>query len=606
VIGAFGKGWDDLKTLTDEFVTTAKSKTNASRKVIVSNEQDFFEDFEVTYGSAIPSKSSSFGNEWDLYCAALAEVSARVKRAVENLRSAEALATLVNLRDSKFMEGRKEARDLAWMDLGLFWEHNFGMVNPQTGTEGVEKRIAWQRRLANEIEGYVSALLSNAADTLAGMIEKKGNYPRFYAFNPLSWPRTDVAEVAYAEAGPVHVIDLSTGMEVPSQTVTPQGERRLRILAGDVPSIGYKVYEIQPGRGAGFADAAQVAGDVLENEFNRIMVSGRGAILSLIDKKRGNYEFAKEVNSRFMNDLGPGSGTAVLENAGPVSVTLSCASPSPVAHTSRITLVRDSRRIEICNGINQNFTGTHTWGFGFNLAQPDVWHEEVGAILRAKLLTQGGHYSPRNARYDWLTLNHFSDVTDGAGTLGLTLSNADCYFMKLGNSTTSALDVSTPIISVLAGGRVVNGNNGLPNQGGDSHFLQRFALQTHGRYDQASAMRFALEHQNPFVTRMISGGRGYPESRYSFLSISDPRVLLWALKPAEDGPADTIILRLWNLTSEPLPCTISPQAWSIANAKHVTHIETLIGDADVVGNALQASFSPQQIKTFEVKIKKYA
>jgi hypothetical protein len=37
VIGAFGKGWDRPKTLTDEFITVAKAKTTPQRQVIVSN-----------------------------------------------------------------------------------------------------------------------------------------------------------------------------------------------------------------------------------------------------------------------------------------------------------------------------------------------------------------------------------------------------------------------------------------------------------------------------------------------------------------------------------------------------------------------------------------
>ena len=61
VIGAFGKGWDDLKTLTREFVDTAKNKSNATRRVIVSNEKDFFEDFESSYGANLPSAAVSFG-----------------------------------------------------------------------------------------------------------------------------------------------------------------------------------------------------------------------------------------------------------------------------------------------------------------------------------------------------------------------------------------------------------------------------------------------------------------------------------------------------------------------------------------------------------------
>ena len=107
VKAAFGKGWDDLKTLTTEFETVARDKTTATRKVRNSNEVDFFEDFEATYGPHLPSYSAAFGNEWDLYTTSMAEVSARVKRSIERLRSAEAMAILASLKNSDFMSGRQ-------------------------------------------------------------------------------------------------------------------------------------------------------------------------------------------------------------------------------------------------------------------------------------------------------------------------------------------------------------------------------------------------------------------------------------------------------------------------------------------------------------------
>ncbi|MBN2289498.1 MAG: glycoside hydrolase, partial [Candidatus Glassbacteria bacterium] len=148
VIGAFGKGWDELQTMTDEFVEVARSKSSPSRRVIVSNEVDFFEDFEKTYGRDLPEQAVSFGNEWDLLCASLAEVSARVKRSVEKLRSAEALAVLVSLQDPSFMEGRRLEREQAWMDLGLYWEHDWTADGPVPR----EVRRDWQRTLARQVE----------------------------------------------------------------------------------------------------------------------------------------------------------------------------------------------------------------------------------------------------------------------------------------------------------------------------------------------------------------------------------------------------------------------------------------------------------------------
>lgn len=600
VIGVFGKGWDDLQTTTDEFETVAKNKTNTGRRVIVSNEQDFFQDFEATYGPSLPSLSCSFGNEWDLLCASMAEVSARVKRAVEKLRSAEALATLVSLHNAGFMIGREPARDLAFMDLGLYWEHDWTADNPSLR----EARRAWQIRLAGEIEGYVNTLHTDAANALAGMIQKSGSNTRFYAFNPLSWARTDIADLRYPTST-VHVVDLTTGAEVPSQFVTLDGQSYLRILARNVPAVGYKVFEIRPGPGSETfppAASADAATGVIENDACKVTVAGRGAITSLIDKTQSNREFAKASDDgRVINDLGPGTGALQVENVGPVSATMlaTVTASSPLKHTSRITLFRDSNRVEIRNDINQNFSDTFTWSFAFDLDSPDVWHEEVGAVIRAKLTTDDGHYSPRNARHDWLTLNHFADVSGGG--VGATLSNADCFFMQLGNSSVDTLDVAKPQISALVGGQVDGPALGFANQGGDAHFLQRFALQTHAAYDPVAAMRFALEHQNPLVTAVITGGSDYPEESYSLLSISNPHVLLWALKPAEDGFPQRVIVRLWNLADRISDFALSLSSGPIWSARRTTHIETPLDDATVMNGALAASLAAHQISTFSIK-----
>jgi alpha-mannosidase len=598
IIGAFGHGWDDFKTLSSEFIAVAKYKTTSERMVIVSNEQDFFRDFEVNYGATLPTIAASFGNEWDLYCAALSEVSARVKRSVEKLRGAEALATLVSYQDPGFMDGRRASRDQAWMDLGLFWEHNFGMVSPPSGLTNA--RVLWQRRLASEVETYVDKLGRDAANRLGGMIRKSGSNPRFYAFNPLSWVRTDYADLPYMDTSPFHVIDLSTGQETPSQIIRVGGQRLLRILARDVPPVGYKVFEVRPGAGKSLPPAAMVIANIMENQFYRVTVEERGAISSLIDKNRGNREFAASIGGRLVNDLGPGAGSLRIESSGPVSTTLLAAGLGPLGHTTRITLFCDIDRIDIRNDINQNFDELHTWGFSFLLDTPTVWHEEVGAVICARLLAQGGHYSPRNARYDWLTLNHFADMSGPVA--GITISNADCYFMKLGSSTTSVLDAQTPQISVLAGGRVVNGNNGLPGQGGDSHFMQRFAMKTHDGFNAARAMKFALEHQNPLLCGVVRGGSAYPEVSFSLLSISNPNTLLWALKPAEDGRSRGVIARVWNMAGSRQDFSLTVSTGALRSAQRVTHIETVIEPANFSGGMLMESCEPRQLRSFRLDL----
>jgi alpha-mannosidase len=201
------------------------------------------------------------------------------------------------------------------------------------------------------------------------------------------------------------VVDLATGTEVPSQVVTVGGTRFVRIEAPNVPSVGYKVFEVRSGTGQTFANSptADASTGVMENEFYRITVSPRGAITSFVDKRQGNREFAGTTGGFGLNDLGPGSGSRQIENAGPVSVTLVATGTAPLAHVTRVTLTRGSDRVDIRNEVTQNFGGTQLWRFSLNLTNPDVRHEEVGAILRARLTSDGGHYSPRNARYDFLT-----------------------------------------------------------------------------------------------------------------------------------------------------------------------------------------------------------
>ncbi|MEW6741209.1 MAG: glycosyl hydrolase-related protein [Planctomycetota bacterium] len=596
VIGCFGKGWDDLATYTDEFVRAARALSDSTRRVIVSNELDFFEDFETYHAEGLPSVAYSYGNEWELLCASMAEVSASVKRSVEKLRAAEALAALVTLFRPSFMNGRESARDQAFVDLGLYWEHDWCA----NGVIPRDERAAFQRRLAAEIAAYVDALHADAVSALGQLVATSGTNPRFFVFNPLGWTRTDRADLDYAGSENVHVVDLTSGSEVPAQVVTAGGPRRLRILATGVPPVGYRVYEIRPGPGQGYEDGASVSGNVIENSHYRLAVADRGAITSLTDKKRGNREFAKLVNGRWINDMGPSAGTLRAIDIGPVSATLEASALQPLQHVTSITLLRDSDRIEISNEITQNFGSVFTYGFGFDLAPPQVRHEEVGAIATARYVTDGGHYATQSARYDWLTLAHFADMTSSTEK-GVTLSNADCYYFQLGQSTADALDTNTPQISPLIGGQVDGPGLGIPNQGGDSYFLQRFALRTHDAYDQVAAMRFALEHQNPLVCGLVTAEAArLPPTSTSTLEISNPAVLLWAFKPADDGALYGLVARLWNLAETPQTVTVQLHPGGIQSAKRTTHIETDQASAGHTAAGLTATFARQEMKTFRL------
>lgn len=633
VIGVFGEGWDSLETKNSNFVAAAQLQSNSTRRVIVSNESDFFQDFEATYGGVLPSQSVTFGNEWELAISSLQEPSAAVRRATERLRAAEAMATLVSLRSPNYFYNANvnlgltpgaaslpagygpltsvDQRDIAFVNFGLYYEHDFGFAYQLP----IEDRIAFNRRTSQNIVNYVEGLYSQASAGLGSLIPKLVSNERFFVFNQLGWSRSDFADYAYSGSGPVRAIDVSTGLEVPSQLVNIGGQQSLRILASAVPSVGYKVFEIQSGAPAAHPVAATIntALRTIENSLYKVTLADDGSIVSLIDKANGNRELAAQTlqNGRSklarINDLGHNAGTnyastVTAENVGAVSATLKidCSGYDvPWDHTTSVTLYANSDRIDIRNEIHENITATTVWDYGFNLSQPDVWYEEVGAVIRAKLQSQGGHYANANARYDWQSLGHFVDISDATG-YGATLSNWDCAFMKVGNSTVDHLDSTTPIVSPMAAGQE---SGSITNQAGDSYFLQRFSLRSHTRYDATSAMTFALQHQNPLATGRVTGNssaKPLDAKSFSLLGVSAPAALLWAIKPAEEGISNGVIARFWNVSNADLNLKVTVNGF-LRSASQTTHLETNLQTVNAFGNSFSVILGANAMRTYRAQ-----
>jgi alpha-mannosidase len=169
-------------------------------------------------------------------------------------------------------------------------------------------------------------------------------------------------------------------------------------------------------------------------------------------------------------------------------------------------------------------------------------------------------------------LNHFARISNK--TCGIVLSNRDAYFMKTGKSRVDSLDWSTAQISVLAGGQIdADINLGIPSQDGDSYFEDFFAVRTFtGNANATQSMKFALEHQNGPVAGKVLGGKAYPAKTFSLLSVSDPDVLLWTVKPAEEGIGAGIVIRFWDLEDENRNCMVS-SPYPFKSVRTITHIE---------------------------------
>lgn len=602
IAGAFGHAHDALQKTTQTFVTNAQNGSNSDRQVYVSNEEDFFDHFLSLFPeNSLPIESVSYGNEWDLDCASMAGPTADVKIAMETLRGAEAMAAVITAEDTAFYPAYDPDREKAWVALGSYWEHDFGIGGCCT-----DERAIWQNELRDDITGYVGELMDTCIQRMGELIIKTGTNDRFFAFNPLGWSRHAVADIAYSGSEDITVYDVTASAVMPHQIINREGVDYLRVYCEYLPSVGYKVYEIENTSSTNNDVTATFDGTVFENDFYRLEITPAGTITSLKDKLDNDREYVMETDNRFVNDFGQGSslaGSIALLDNGPVSATVECVSSVPLQHTTRITLYKSIKRVDIENTINDVFGDEiRTYSFSFNVENSQIHHEELGAVLNVNYKDNGGDYAnpDQPVNYNWLTLNHF--VSADNDNYGIKLSNSSASFMKVGNSSTDFIDSGSSQINVLIGGRMGGSGPGIANQFGNTIFTNDFSLQTQaGGFNATESMKFSLEHQNQPITGIITGTNGsLPFNHFSLLRITDSENILWSIKPAEEGYAAAgIIARVWNLRETVSECELD-FAFPIKNGAITTHLETDILSLPHHGGDLPIRIDPLNMQSFRV------
>ena len=122
-------------------------------------------------------------------------------------------------------------------------------------------------------------------------------------FNPLSWQRSDVVEVEAqfpTAAKTAHAIG-PDGKVMLSEVLTSDGKTnrvRLRILASDIPAMGYKLIRLVPGNALPPKSTLIASASKLENEFVRVAIDQKtGCITSVYDKRSKTESLGLPVES---------------------------------------------------------------------------------------------------------------------------------------------------------------------------------------------------------------------------------------------------------------------------------------------------------------------
>jgi len=453
-----------------------------------------------------------------------------------------------------------------------------------------------------------AGVLTNATEAVTAALNTETKGIPVVVFNPLNIEREDLVEasVSFPDGMPkaVHVTG-PDGKEVPAQI----SQGKVNFVA-KVPSVGYTVYDVQPGEGAASAVAKlQASENSLENQYYRVKLNAEGDVASIFDKSIGKELLSAPARLAISYDnplhwpawnmdwdqeqavpaayVGGKAKIRVVEN-GPARVSVEVSretAGSGFVQTVRLSAGDAGKRVEFENVIDWN-TRESNLKATFPLTasnQMATYNWDIGTIERP---------SAEPKKFE-VPSHQWIDLTDMKGEFGATVLT-DC---KNGSDKPNDHTIRLTLL------RTPGTRGGYADQGtqdiGHHEFI--YGIAGHATDWRQSQTDWQAQRLNDpliaFEAPRHAGGLG---REFSLLKVSNPRIRVLALKKAEQG--DEVIVRLVELDGKPQADVRISFATPLTGAREVNGQEQPIGTANLKSGALFASFSPYQPRTFAVKL----
>jgi alpha-mannosidase len=450
-----------------------------------------------------------------------------------------------------------------------------------------------------------AGVLNNATEAVAAALNTEAKGAAVVVFNPLNIAREEVVEASLNFPGgtpsAIHVTD-PDGKEVPAQISNGKV-----LFVARVPSVGYAVYDVQPG--ARPASTLQVSENSLENQYYRVKLNQDGDVFSIFDKSIGRELLAGPARFAISYDnpeqwpawnmdwdqeqAAPKayvSGPAKIRvtETGPVRVAVEVSREtvgSRFVQTIRLSAGDAGKRVEFENVIDWN-TRESNLKATFPLAASNpkaTYNWDIGTIDRPT--AQPKKFEVPS--HQWI------DLTDLSGLFGATILT-DC---KNGSDKPNDNTIRLTLL------RTPGTRGGYTDQGtqdiGHHEFI--YGIAGHGGDWRQSGSDWQGQRLNdPLIAFQTSPHAGALGREFSLLKVSSPRIRLLALKKAEQG--NEVIVRLVELDGKPQSDVKVAFAAPIASAREVNGQEQPVGDAKVSAGVLVTSFTAYQPRTFAIKL----
>ncbi|HEV8204106.1 MAG TPA: glycoside hydrolase family 38 C-terminal domain-containing protein [Pyrinomonadaceae bacterium] len=454
-----------------------------------------------------------------------------------------------------------------------------------------------------------AGVLTSATEGIASAMNTQVKGQAVIVYNPLNTDREDVVETNVQLAtGPVRVFG-PDGREVPSQVI---GGTKLLFLA-KAPSVGYAVYDIQPGTSTTRA-TLKVTPTSLENHRYRIRLNADGDVSSIFDKQINRELLTAPIRLAIKNDT-PAQWPAwnmdwadqqkpprsyvsgktqvrVVED-GPVRVAVEVVREtegSKFRQTVRLSAGNAGNRVEFSNGIDWHTSNANLKATFLLTAANDkaTYNWDIGTIERGN----------NDERKFEVPSHQWFDLTDRSGTFGVTILS-DCKYGsdKPDDKTLRLTLLRTPGIAPRAGYADQS------SQDWGRHEII-YGLASHaGDWRSAQTDWQAQRLNQPLIAFETSKHPGRLGKELSILRVSNSRVRVLALKKAEDS--DEVIVRIVELDGRGAENVRIGFPGFVSEAREINAQELPVGRAAIHRGEIVTSLGPFQPRTFAVKLDKY-
>lgn len=600
---------------------------NASGKeprIVVATPAEFFRHMEATYGK---DKFARYTGDWSGLWSEVKinspGISADARWVQDHFPVAETIWSLLTFRNFTSLP----AGNLEDTRLKLFkYEEHSGAA--QVGWPKLMSRAEVDQQ-NREYASYTTTgrediqyLIRSGLQTLLG--QKQGKAETIVVYNPLSWIRTGVAHLPVEPGEQISGLrDTSTGAIIPTQRI---GTDEIAFLAKDIPSLGYRSYQIVSGQQPPESESREDSATHLENKFLSLAVRPTdGAITSIVDKSL-NQELVDASGGKAVNALlrwipaenlpAGWPKISISKEDGPVFSRLTIHRPGSLWPETEVTLYNALRGMQITNVLDRGkmpFVASNQAGEYYSFEFPFRFKGSASISLEDGI---GFHRIPEDylpgARTDAGVPLHSLVLSGelGGKQTSVTLAQRESFFdyfpglPRVKGPNTFLNSVRATVMRKQDQGDtrdlgMVNFPTvepGLPDVSSYSFSL----AANEGPLDAVSSYRQGLEENVPFVVERLANAMEPAAGSGSFFTLSTDNAVLLAFKPSADGKPEHYVLRLQEITGKQADAEVkTPLKITEARLVSMTEDKEL---ASVGITPLRVQLKPHETLTLQLTI----